>query len=102
MDDREAPDLLKQLGDRIDKAAGRPDTSGPKADSGRSDAMGVGMRIGVELVVAVALGAGVGWLIDRGLGSKPLGVVAGFFLGVAVGIWNVYRVFMARGAAGGK
>jgi ATP synthase protein I len=101
MDDREAPDSLKRLGDGIDKAAGRPGASGPKIEAGgSSDGMGIGMRIGTELVVSVALGAGVGWLIDRGLGTKPWGVVAGFFLGVAVGIWNVFRTALGPGRSG--
>jgi ATP synthase protein I len=103
MDDREAPDPMKQLGDGIDKAAGRPGASGPRPSAGgSSDAMGIGMRIGLELVVAVALGAGVGWLIDRGLGTKPWAVVAGFFLGVAVGMVTVYRAVFGPGMSSRK
>jgi ATP synthase protein I len=103
MDDREAPDPLKRLGEDIEKAAGRPNAAGHQAGAnGSSDGMGAGMTIGLELVVAVAVGAGIGWLIDRGLGSMPWGLITGFFLGVAVGMWNVFRAVLGPGRSGGK
>jgi ATP synthase protein I len=36
-------------------------------------------------------GAAIGWLVDRWLGSAPMGLIAFFFLGAAAGMWNVYR-----------
>ena len=89
MDDRQAPDPEKQPGGGNGKGTGA-----------KSSAMGVGMQIGLELVVSVAFCAGLGWLVDRGLGTKPWGVVIGFFLGVAVGMLRVYRAVFGPGMSG--
>jgi ATP synthase protein I len=89
MDDRQAPDSSKQ-----------PGGENGKGIEAAPSAMGVGMQIGLELVVSVAVCAGLGWLVDRGLGTKPWGVVIGFFLGVAVGIWTVYRAVFGQGMGG--
>lgn len=44
-------------------------------------------------LVGAPLGGGiVGWLLDRGLGTKPWLMLVFLFLGFAVGIWNVIRI----------
>ena len=53
--------------------------------------LGLGFRIGIELVVAVVVATGLGWAIDRWLGTRPWGMIVLFFLGVAAGMLNVYR-----------
>src|SRR6201995_344529 len=53
--------------------------------------IGFGFRIGIELVVAIGLSTGLGWAIDRWLGTRPWGIIVLFFLGVAAGMLNVYR-----------
>lgn len=53
--------------------------------------MAVGLRIGVELVVAILVATVLGWAIDRWLGTSPLLTIVLFFLGVAAGMVNVYR-----------
>jgi ATP synthase protein I len=60
---------------------------------------GVAFRIGVELVAALIVGVGVGWLLDRWLGSKPWFLIVFFFLGAAAGILNVYRAASGIGLA---
>ena len=55
------------------------------------------MRIGTELVAALAVGVGVGYALDLWLGTKPWLMVAFFFLGSATGIYNVYRVTASMG-----
>jgi ATP synthase protein I len=52
---------------------------------------GFAFRIGVELVVALVVGAGIGWLLDRWLGTGPFLFLLFFFLGAAAGILNVFR-----------
>jgi ATP synthase protein I len=54
--------------------------------------MGLGMRISVEMVVTVAVGAGIGYLLDAWLGTAPLLMIVFLFLGAAAGVSNVYRV----------
>lgn len=53
--------------------------------------MAVGLRIGVELVVAIVVATALGWAIDRWLGTAPWLTIVLFFLGVAAGMVNVYR-----------
>lgn len=57
----------------------------------RSGPMGIAWRLSVEIVVALAVMAGIGWLLDSWLGTGPLFLVVFFFLGAAVGMWNAYR-----------
>lgn len=49
------------------------------------------LRIGIEMVSAVAVGVGIGWLLDRWLGTKPWLMVLFFFMGAAAGILGAYR-----------
>ncbi|NKB44019.1 MAG: ATP synthase I [Alphaproteobacteria bacterium] len=57
--------------------------------------MGQGLRIGIEMVVSVAVGAGLGYFIDNWAGTTPLFMIVFLFLGFAAGIMNVLRI--ARG-----
>ena len=52
---------------------------------------GFAFRIGVELVAGLLVGAGIGWLLDRWLGTSPFLLLLFFFLGAAAGILNVFR-----------
>ena len=52
-------------------------------------ALGFGLRIGIELVAALCVGLALGWLADRYIGTRPWGLIAGFFLGSAAGVVNV-------------
>lgn len=59
--------------------------------------MGLGFRIGLELVVAVFVGVAIGWAIDRWLGTRPWGLLVFLFLGIGAGMTNVYRVVKGLG-----
>lgn len=52
---------------------------------------GFAFRIGVELVSALLVGAGIGWLLDRWWGTEPFLLLIFFFLGAAAGLLNVFR-----------
>ena len=65
----------------------------PKGDSG----MSLGLRAGSEFVSAVVVGAALGWGVDRLIGTRPLFLIAFFFLGVAAGVWNVIRLTSPKG-----
>lgn len=54
-------------------------------------AMGLGLKIGVELVVSVIVCAAIGYGIDRVAHSAPAGMIIGLFLGFGVGLRNVFR-----------
>jgi F0F1-type ATP synthase assembly protein I len=48
--------------------------------------------VGMSFVVAIVLGFGGGYLLDGWLGTRPWLAFLGFFVGIAAGILNVYRV----------
>ena len=107
MDEREARASLKDLGERLAKARGElPEKPAARGTTPTSNALAFGLRIGLELVVAVVVSVAIGWAIDGWLGTKPAAMVVMFFLGVAVGMWNVYRAVAGMGskvgAHGGK
>lgn len=61
----------------------------PAGSDNRASSMA--FRVGSELVSALLVGVGIGWLLDEWLGTKPWLMVVFFFLGSAAGIYNVYR-----------
>jgi F0F1-type ATP synthase assembly protein I len=66
-------------------------TSNSKPD-GTGSAMSLGLRAGSEFVSAVIVGLGIGWVLDRALGTNPAFLIVFFLIGVAAGIWNVIRL----------
>jgi ATP synthase protein I len=54
--------------------------------------LGQAVRIGTELLAALIVGGGLGWIVDTYLfTSSPWGVVAGLILGSMAGMLNAYR-----------
>ena len=54
--------------------------------------LGQAVRVGTELLAALIVGGGLGWLVDTYLFStQPWGMVVGLVLGAAAGILNAYR-----------
>src|SRR5262245_32416065 len=93
MSEREPPDPLARLGERIDKARAQHVRTQPTVGdrSALQQGIGFGFRIGIELVVAIGVATALGWAIDHWLGTRPWGIIVLFFLGVAAGMLNVYR-----------
>ena len=95
MSEREPPDRLARLAQRLNKARAAAESDAkPRAgsnDPAMQRGMAMGLRIGVELVVAVLVAVLLGWGIDRLLGTAPWVAIAMFFLGVAAGMVSVYR-----------
>jgi ATP synthase protein I len=48
--------------------------------------------IGLSFVFALVIGFGAGYWLDGVLGTKPWLSFVGFFVGLAAGVLNVYRV----------
>jgi len=54
--------------------------------------LGQAVRIGTEMLAALIVGGGLGWLADTYLlGSSPWGMVMGLMLGAVAGVLNAYR-----------
>lgn len=93
-----ATDPRKSLNDleaRLKTARGDTDKEDGPRGRGTQSGLGQGLRIGIEMVVSVAVGAGVGYFIDQWAGTTPLFMIVFLFLGFAAGIMNVLRI--ARG-----
>lgn len=58
--------------------------------------LGSGMRAGVEVVSALVVGVGLGYALDRWLGTWPWLFLVFFVLGSAAGVMNVYRLFSPK------
>ena len=88
---------LRELGERLNRARERERNGGPSGGYAGPKFTGLGLafRVVVELVAGVAAGAGIGFLTDLWLGTKPWGFVFFFVLGSAAGILNVYRIMSA-------
>jgi len=105
MSEPDEPASLKALGERVERAQRRGQgvrraQEGGEDQSSRAG-MGLGFRIGLELVVAVFLGFAIGWAIDRWFGTKPWGLLVFLFLGIGAGMTNVYRVVKGLGMSVG-
>jgi ATP synthase protein I len=95
--DREAfKKRAAELGAKLDAAKHKDATSGGTARSGASveanGAMGRGLRVSAELIGGVVAGGGLGWVLDRWLGTTPWLFIVFFLLGSAAGIMNIVRI----------
>jgi ATP synthase protein I len=84
---------LQRLGERLAREqAGQSSSDGP-GEGRATNASGFarGLRLSSELVAGVAVGAGLGLLIDRELGTAPWGLIVFLLLGFAAGVLNVMR-----------
>jgi ATP synthase protein I len=95
------PDPLARLGERIDQARRelRQDTA-PRGKGPGGGALGRGLQVAIELVAALCVGLALGWLFDWAFGTRPFGLIAFFFLGIAAGMVNVFRAAKNIGAPG--
>ena len=104
MSDDRPSDALARFSERLDKARAQIDekpAGGNGGGAGQQQALGIGLRIGIEFVVAIVVATGLGWAFDRVLSTKPFAMIVMFFLGVATGMLNVYRAITGQGAAVG-
>jgi ATP synthase protein I len=80
-------------------AAGPPSDGSGAQRAATASGYAKGFRLSSELVAGVVVGAGIGWLIDRGLGVSPWGLIVFLLLGFAAGVLNVMR---SAGLIGGS
>ncbi len=91
----EPDDPLNEFNARLKAARGKTDKESAPRGRGTQSGLGQGLRIGIEMVVSVAVGAGIGYFIDNWAETTPLFMIVFLFLGFAAGIMNVLRI--ARG-----
>jgi ATP synthase protein I len=98
----EERDALKQraseLGKRLDDVRAR---KAPQSGDGRARGAAVGdaFKLAIELVVGVVVGTGMGWVLDRQLGTAPWFLILFLLLGFAAGMSNLFRAARRMQAA---
>ncbi|NDF11862.1 MAG: hypothetical protein EB060_03475 [Proteobacteria bacterium] len=88
MSDTNEKPSLEALKDKIDAAKAKE--SG--ADVEQSSAVASPTRISLELFSGVFVGTGMGYFLDKWLGTSPLFLIILFFLGAIAGGLNIYRI----------
>jgi ATP synthase protein I len=92
---------LQRLDQQLDRK--RESAPGPEAGSGRSashsGALGRAFRMSTEFIAGVIAGGGLGWLVDRVLGTSPWGLIVLLMLGFAAGVANLVRAANSLSAA---
>ena len=94
-----ARSALKTLDARLRKAREARRAASPREDADGPAAPGLGaaLRIGVEMVAGVGVGAAIGYGLDRWWGTTPAMTVLFFFLGAGAGALNTHRAIVHAG-----
>lgn len=79
------------------KAASQPEKKEEESVIGQS--LSYAMRVSVELIAGVLVGAFIGYYLDKWLGTKPWLFILMFIIGAIAGVLNVYR-FVTKNSAG--
>lgn len=80
--------------ERLSAARARHGLDAPAPVTGTASAYGIGLRVGVELVSALAVAVLIGWGLDTWLGTRPWMLGLFVLLGGAAGVANVWRLMM--------
>lgn len=74
------------------KRAGDVAEAAREAQSGASrQGMALGLKISSEFIAAIAVGAMLGYLLDRFVGTAPWGMILFLLLGFCAGVLSVLR-----------
>lgn len=73
------------------------------SNSSGTTGFGTAIKLSSEFVAGIAVGVGIGWVIDHFAGTSPWGLIVFLLLGFAAGVFNVLRSAgrMAEPAQGG-
>ena len=83
-----------ELGQKLDALKAQKATVERSAGGGGSQdqsAYGAAFKFAAELIVGVAVGGGLGWVLDRQFGTAPWLMIVLVILGFAAGLLNVVR-----------
>ena len=93
--------VTSDLEARIARAQARSPAQAAAEQRRQSDMSGLslGFRLASEFAAAIIVGAGLGYLIDMVLPTRPWGMVVLLLLGFAAGVLNVVRATKEMNAA---
>ncbi len=75
--------LATRLPDRLEGTGAT--RAGPAVGYGQA------FKLSSEFIAAIAVGVGIGWMVDRLAGTSPWGLIVFLLLGFGAGILNVLR-----------
>ena len=84
---RRSRDLEASLASRRQSEREREESS----KSGGSAGYGKALKLSSEFIAGIAVGAGLGWVIDSWAGTSPWGLIVFLMLGFGAGVLNVAR-----------
>ena len=73
-----------------------PTQSLDRQDALSGSPLGVGLRVGVELVAALVVAVAIGYGLDRLFGTTPILTAVFVPVGGAAGVLNVWRLFAPK------
>jgi ATP synthase protein I len=84
---------LQRLGERLGQHhSDRPSETNSRQNANADpSALARGLRLSAEFVAGILVGAAIGWLLDRWLGTSPWGMIVFLLLGFAAGVLNMMR-----------
>lgn len=85
----------EELEQKIRDARARQEQGALKPPSNNT-AANVALKAATDLVAALVVGALLGYVIDRWLGTTPWGMIIFLFLGFGAGFLNIYRAQMEQ------
>ncbi len=88
-DGKSLEDRFGQLKEQMDTIHESKANEKPERDG---NAIGKAMRMGTEFVVAVLVGAFLGWQFDTWFDTKPLWLILFMLIGFGAGVNNVLRL----------
>lgn len=86
-----SPPSLEDLDERLRKARSAQEHA---ESPPRSKSLGQALRLATEMAAALAVGAVIGWFLDKWLGTRPWLLLLFLVLGMAAGTMNAYRTAM--------
>lgn len=87
---------IDELGEKIQQATPQEEPKDPELENKRE-----GLQAGAELVGAIIGGLIAGIALDKWLGTAPLFLLIGLFLGFVVALYNIYRITKGYGSTVG-
>ena len=62
-----------------------------KSGSGSLAGYGQALKLSSEFIAGIAVGVGIGWILDTTAGTSPWGLIIFLLLGFAAGVLNILR-----------